>query len=354
MNIYHQSAQFSTDAIQLHSPHPVTSHSQSLHSHWNLDLDETPLLAMAWLRTAVPEATSVIHSSRALSQPLEPVTEPSRSTRSLQSKESLDKLTGLPQAKTLVAIDPVNPLHSPHPQSRAAGLAYPGHVLRYVAGKVPSYDSAAKQWQTRMRERGWSIQVDGFYGAKSAQICRQFQQEKGLQMDGVVGAATWTAAFRADNLTPTTSTSQSISQINARGLDLVKRSEGLVLTAYRDAVGVWTIGYGHTGADVKPGLKITQAQAEALLRRDLSRFETAVRGLVKVPVNTNQFSALVSFTYNVGTGALAQSTLLALLNQRNYQGAADQFSIWIYGGGQALPGLVKRRSEERALFLTPA
>ncbi len=133
----------------------------------------------------------------------------------------------------------------------------------------------------------------------------------------------------------------------------MKKFEGLVLTAYRDPVGIWTIGYGHTGPEVGPGDVITRSQAETLLKQDLTRFESAVRNLVKVPLSSNQFSALVSFTYNVGSGALAQSTLLALLNQRNYQGAADQFPRWVNGGGQVLPGLVRRRNEERALFLTP-
>jgi len=349
MKIYHQSSQFSREATQVEPTHPLSGHSDPLYSNLNRNLDRTIVPAMPRLMVADWEETAVIPPSRSVSRSSEPGTELSGSTQSARSNESRDHLTGLPDAQTLAAVIPNHSTQLTHPQSRATGLPYPGHVLRYVAGKAPSYDSAAKQWQTRMRERGWSIQVDGFYGAQSAQICRQFQQEKRLQVDGIVGAATWTAAFRADNLTSAVSS----SQINARGLDLVKRSEGLVLTAYRDAVGVWTIGYGHTGADVKPGLKISQAQAETLLRKDLSRFETGVRSLVKVPVNTNQFSALVCFVYNVGIGALAQSTLLALLNQRDYQGAADQFSRWVYGGGQALPGLVKRRSEERALFLTP-
>lgn len=265
-----------------------------------------------------------------------------------------DELTGLPQTRA-AALNSAHSLTQPTaPHSRAVGLPYPGRILSYAG--TPRYDSAAKQWQTRMQERGWSIQADGLYGAQSANICRQFQQEKGLQVDGRVGAATWTAAFRADNLAPATTGPYSAysGPINAQGLSLLKRSEGLVLSAYRDPVGIWTIGYGHTGPEVKPGLKISPAQAETLLRKDLGRFESVVRSLVKVPVNANQFSALVSFTYNVGTGALGQSTLLSLLNQQNYQGAANEFSRWVYGGGQALPGLVKRRSQERALFLTPA
>ena len=298
------------------------------------------------LTTAAPEphaGNPSLPHSRSMSRPADR-SESSRAT-------ARDELTGLPQTRA-AALNLAHSLTQPiTSQSRAVGLPYPGRILSYFG--TPRYDSAAKQWQTRMRERGWSIQADGLYGAQSANICRQFQQEKGLQVDGRVGAATWTAAFRADNLAPAVARPYG-GPINAQGLNLLKRSEGLVLTAYRDPVGIWTIGYGHTGPEVKPGLKISPAQAETLLRKDLGRFEAVVRSLVKAPVNANQFSALVSFTYNVGTGALGQSTLLALLNQQNYQGAADEFSRWVYGGGQTLPGLVKRRSEERSLFLTPA
>lgn len=139
-------------------------------------------------------------------------------------------------------------------------------------------------------------------------------------------------------------------QINDKGLRLIKSFEGLRLKAYQDSVGVWTIGYGTTSS-VQPGMVITQAQAEEFLRRDLRRFEQAVNDLVKVPLTTDQFAALVSFTYNVGEGALESSTLLRLLNQKDYQGAADQFLRWDKAGGQSLPGLTRRRRAERALFL---
>lgn len=151
--------------------------------------------------------------------------------------------------------------------------------------------------------------------------------------------------------TPTpTPTPSGRRQINAKGLRLLKSFEGLELRAYQDAVGVWTIGYGTT-SDVRPGMVITEAQAEALLKRDLNRFERAVIDLVKVPLTDDQFSALVSFVYNVGEGALSTSTLLRLLNQRDYQGAADQLLRWDKAGGRTLAGLTRRRRAERALFL---
>jgi lysozyme len=138
--------------------------------------------------------------------------------------------------------------------------------------------------------------------------------------------------------------------LNQAGLDLIKSFEGLRLNAYRDAVGVWTIGYGHT-AGVRAGQAITAAQAEDYLRSDVRRFENAVNAAVKVPLNDNQFAALVSFTYNLGEGALQRSTLLRLLNSGDYAGAAREFDKWVNAGGQRLAGLVRRRDAEQALFV---
>lgn len=146
------------------------------------------------------------------------------------------------------------------------------------------------------------------------------------------------------------------SQISADGLRVVKSFEGLELTAYQDSVGVWTIGYGHTAAagppDVYAGLTISEAEAEAILKRDLGLFEKGVRDLVSVPVNRDQYSALVSFSFNLGLGALAESTLLRKLNSGDIQGAANEFPRWVKAGGRTLPGLVRRRNAERALFLS--
>lgn len=148
----------------------------------------------------------------------------------------------------------------------------------------------------------------------------------------------------------------STDHINSAGLTVIKHFEGLELRAYQDSVGVWTIGYGHTAAAGPPtvyaGQTITEAEAEAILKRDLELFERGVRDLVTVPLNSNQFSALVSFAFNVGLGALRDSTLLRLLNAGDYQGAADQLPRWVKAGGQTLPGLVRRRDAERALFLS--
>ena len=151
----------------------------------------------------------------------------------------------------------------------------------------------------------------------------------------------------SESASPSSSTSR---QTNASGVNLIKSFEGLRLKAYQDAVGVWTIGYGTTRG-VKPGQEISEAQAEALLKTDLNRFEQAVNQAVRVPINDNQFAALVSFTYNVGSGALRSSTLLRKLNYRDTYGAANEFPRWNRAGGRVLAGLTRRRNAERALFL---
>ena len=135
-------------------------------------------------------------------------------------------------------------------------------------------------------------------------------------------------------------------RLSQDGLNMVKKYEGLFTKAYVCPAGVLTIGYGHTGPDVKPGQRITEAQAEQLLRQDMSKFEAAVKRQVKVPLTQGQFDALTSFTFNCGEGALKKSTLLKKLNAGDYAGAQAEFQKWNKGGGRVLPGLVKRRAEE--------
>ena len=123
--------------------------------------------------------------------------------------------------------------------------------------------------------------------------------------------------------------------------------------AYRCPAGVWTIHAGVTEG-VKPGMIVTEAEGEAMFRAELSKFEAAVTRLVSVPINQNQYDALVSFAYNCGAGALAKSTILRRLNAGDYVGASRGFAAWNKGGGQVLPGLVTRRAREAALFTKPA
>lgn len=141
--------------------------------------------------------------------------------------------------------------------------------------------------------------------------------------------------------------------LSPEGLALIKEYEGLRLKAYRDAVGVLTIGWGHTGSDVREGMTITQNEAEELLRIDLQKFEAAVKRQVKVQLTQNQFDALVSFTFNLGEYALERSTLLALLNKGQFAAAGGEFGRWVNAGGKPLPGLVRRRAAEADLFNQP-
>lgn len=142
-------------------------------------------------------------------------------------------------------------------------------------------------------------------------------------------------------------------KMNTAGMNILKECEGLYLNAYKCPAGVWTIGYGCTKG-IRPGMSITEAEAEAMLRKELAKFEEGVeRILGHIPLNDNQFSALVSLTYNCGLSAISEGmTIRRKLEARDYQGAADGFLLWNQGGGRVLPGLVKRREMERKLFLS--
>jgi GH24 family phage-related lysozyme (muramidase) len=150
---------------------------------------------------------------------------------------------------------------------------------------------------------------------------------------------------------------QPVGSINAAGLEIVKGFEGLSLTAYPDpGTGgePWTIGYGHTSAAGPPqvyqGLSITRAEAEDILKRDLKIYEKAVTDAVTRPSTSDQFSAMVSFTFNVGPGNFRSSTLLRKHNAGDFAGASEEFLKWVYAGGNVMPGLQRRRQAERALY----
>lgn len=143
-------------------------------------------------------------------------------------------------------------------------------------------------------------------------------------------------------------------RISKRGIDLIKSFEGLALVSYKDIAGVLTVGYGHTGSDVQANQHITQARAMELLKQDVTNFEHCVNDVVKVPLNQNQFDALVSFAFNVGCSALRNSTLIKKLNTGDYEGASKEFDRWVYAGGRISRGLQNRRDKEKALFNTPA
>lgn len=143
--------------------------------------------------------------------------------------------------------------------------------------------------------------------------------------------------------------------INNAGLAIIKESEGLTLTPYQDG-GLWFVGYGH--AIQGPGPAIDKGEADALLRADVALCERKIGALVTVPVNTNEFSALVSLCYNLGWQTFGASSIVRRLNAGDRQGAADAFLFYdkatMNGEKQVLPRLHDRREKERALFLQAA
>lgn len=153
-------------------------------------------------------------------------------------------------------------------------------------------------------------------------------------------------------------------QTSQHGLKLLQQWEGCKLKMYKDAAGLPTIGVGHLltrdeltsgkiiigGVKVKYAAGLTEQQVRDLLAQDLDPAENAVNAGVEVALDQNQFDALVSFTFNSGTRAFAQSTLLKLLNQGNYASVPEQLRRWTRAGGKILPGLVNRRENEIRLW----
>lgn len=140
-----------------------------------------------------------------------------------------------------------------------------------------------------------------------------------------------------------------------RCYDLIKEFEGCRLTAYPDpATGgdPWTIGVGHTGPEVKSGMTISQSIADAYLVKDAEHAADTIKRAVTVPLKQQQFDALVSFVFNVGSGNFLKSTLLRKLNAGDYLGASLQLLKWSKAAGKEMPGLVRRRAAEQSLFLS--
>lgn len=144
-------------------------------------------------------------------------------------------------------------------------------------------------------------------------------------------------------------------KISSSGVNKIKRYEQLKLKPYKDVGGKWTIGWGHL---IKPDEDylmhpggITEAKAEQLIQQDLAYTESAINSYVKVPINGNQYDALVSFVFNIGITAFKESTLLNLINQGKYSDAALQFGRWKYAGGEIVQGLINRRIEEQQTFI---
>ena len=138
-----------------------------------------------------------------------------------------------------------------------------------------------------------------------------------------------------------------------KNIEIIKEHEQLRLKAYLPTKNdKWTIGWGHTKG-VKPGMVITEREAEQMFYEDLAWVEAAIKKYVKVPLNQNQYDAVGSFVFNIGETNFARSTFLRKLNAKDYTGAANEFPKWKYQKGVVLNGLVRRRADEKALFEKP-
>lgn len=134
--------------------------------------------------------------------------------------------------------------------------------------------------------------------------------------------------------------------------ELIKQFEGCHLKAYKDAVGIWTIGWGTTGPGIQDGLVISQSTADSMLKAHIQDIALDLTDLLKPKsLKQHQFDALVCFIYNIGLGAFKKSTMLALIKRDKMAEAASEFDRWVKAGGKELPGLVRRRKAEKELFI---
>lgn len=207
--------------------------------------------------------------------------------------------------------------------------------------KVGSIGNKVKELQKIL-----SLTSDGVFGIKTLKAVKDFQAKNGLISDGIVGSKTWDVLLNKN--TPKHSLSNN-------GMKLLEQFEGLRLEAYLDSAGIATIGFGTikypNGSKVKLGDKITKTQAKEYKLYDLKEFESTVNTSVPVPLSQNQYDALVSISYNIGSNAFKNSTLLKKLNASDYKGAAEQFLVWNKVNSKRVQGLVNRREAERNLFL---
>ena len=176
---------------------------------------------------------------------------------------------------------------------------------------------------------------------------KDIQKFVGVPADGIIGPQTLAAIARALGMA-------GGMTVSKKGLDLIKAFEGLSLKAYPDpATGgePWTIGYGHTGLEVKKGLVWSQADADLQLIEDVRRFADGVsKALDGAPATQSQFDAMVSLAYNVGLGNFGGSTLLKKHKAGDHVGAAAEFSRWNKAAGKVMAGLTRRRAAEAALY----
>ena len=213
--------------------------------------------------------------------------------------------------------------------------------------KVGSTGNKVKELQQSL-----SLKDDGVFGIDTLKAVKNFQSKNGLVSDGVVGNRTWDVLLNTPKIDTQDKQKYSLSD---NGMKLLEQFEGLRLEAYLDSASIATIGFGSikypNGNKVKLGDKITKAQAKEYKLHDLKEFENTVNTSVKFPLTQNQYDALVSLSYNIGSGAFKNSTLLKKLNSGNYKGAAEQFLVWNKVNSKKVQGLVNRREAERNLFL---
>lgn len=228
----------------------------------------------------------------------------------------------------------------------AIGTAIAVAVVRNQVGNLTSQF-------TRMSSKIDELPKD-YVPRNEIQVALQGIRDIATHTRDMIQAFIYGSGGRATSLASLQAACDEQLEFSARGRALTEESEELKLEAYQDCDGVLTIGWGHTGPDVHVGMKITQEEAVAMLEHDVAWACATVHRLVRVNLNQNQFDALVDFIFNEGAPRFASSTLLRLLNQADYAGAARQFGVWVFGGGRRLDGLVTRRGREAALFLEAA
>jgi lysozyme len=213
-----------------------------------------------------------------------------------------------------------------------------------------------KQLQAALSRAGYDVAIDGVFGAGTERAVRAAQAAGGLSVDGVAGPLTWKALVpRAASAVQGDDGGQGLSP---QGAAFIGHFEGFSARLYNDPAGHCTIGFGHLvhrgpingtePAEFKGG--ITRERGLEILRQDAKSAADAIARLVCTPLSTHQRDALISFTFNLGAGALETSTLLRLLNAGDYASVPTQLDRWTMAGGRQLPGLVARREAEGALF----
>ncbi|AFZ55570.1 glycoside hydrolase family protein [Cyanobacterium aponinum] len=204
-----------------------------------------------------------------------------------------------------------------------------------------------RELQLLLNNCGYALIVDGILGDRTTKAFNSFKKQNYLEHPNLIGKTTIKKLLQFK---------PKQRQVNQAGMELIKEFEVFRRNAYLCPAGVPTIGYGNTfypdGRKVKLGDTISHSEAEELFKITVDTFAKECDRLITVPVNDNQFSALVSFTFNVGVTAFRGSTLLRVLNQGNYQEAANQLLRWNRAGNRILEGLKRRRKAEKKLFLS--